>query len=80
MKYVELLRTRPIAIETTKANEQHYEVGTDVLVEMLGPKMKYSACLYPTGKESLEEAEVAMLESYVGKARLEDGQRVLDLG
>lgn len=26
MKYIKLLHTRPMAIETDKANEQHYEV------------------------------------------------------
>lgn len=39
-----------------------------------------SCCLYPTGKETLEEAEVLMLEDYCRKAKLEDGQDVLDLG
>lgn len=55
MQYVQLLRTRPIAVETGKANEQHYEVGTDVLQAMLGPRMKYSACLYRKGGEVLGE-------------------------
>jgi Mycolic acid cyclopropane synthetase len=36
--------------------------------------------LYPTGKETLEQAEVAMLESYVVKAGLMDGMDLLDLG
>jgi cyclopropane fatty-acyl-phospholipid synthase-like methyltransferase len=80
MSYVAALRTRPIAIHTATANTQHYEVGTSVLAGMLGPRMKYSACLYPTGKESLAQAEVAMLESYVAKADLRDGQEILDLG
>jgi cyclopropane fatty-acyl-phospholipid synthase-like methyltransferase len=80
MRYVNLLRSRPIAIETKKANKQHYEVGTGVLSEMLGPRMKYSACLYPTGKETLEEAEVKMMDLYVARARLGDGMKVLDLG
>jgi cation-transporting P-type ATPase 13A2 len=80
MAYVELLRTRPIAIETAKANEQHYEVDTSVLRGMLGPRMKYSCCLYSTGKETLGQAEIAMLESYVSKAEIKDGMRILDLG
>lgn len=80
MKYVKLLRERPIAIETTKANEQHYEVGTGVLKACLGPRMKYSCCLYPGGRETLGEAEVKMLDLYVERARLEDGMSVLDLG
>ena len=80
MRYVELLRSRPIAIETATANEQHYEVGTGVLAACLGPRMKYSCCLYPKGSETLAQAERAMLESYVEKAGLKDGMKILDLG
>lgn len=42
--------------------------------------MKYSCCLYPTGTETLDEAEELMLESYCVKAKLEDGMDMLDLG
>ena len=80
MRYVEQLRSRPIAIETTTANEQHYEVGTEVLKAYLGPFMKYSSCLYPTGAETLEEAEVAMLGLVADRAEIRDGMKVLDLG
>ncbi|KAI1331942.1 methyltransferase [Xylariaceae sp. FL0255] len=80
MTYIDLLRTRPIAIETDTANTQHYEVGTGVLVEMLGPRMKYSSCLYPKGGETLAQAEVAMLQTYIEKAGLKDGMDILDLG
>ena len=80
MEYIKLLRTRPMAIETGTANVQHYEVGTGVLQACLGPRMKYSCCLYPTGKETLGQAEIAMLETYVEKAELKDGMRILDLG
>jgi cation-transporting ATPase 13A2 len=80
MAYVELLRSRPIAIETATANEQHYEVGTGVLAACLGPRMKYSCCLYPQGGETLAQAEIAMLETYVQKAQLKDGMSILDLG
>ena len=80
MSYVEALRSRPIAIETDTANAQHYEVGTGVLKACLGPRMKYSCCLYPRGEETLAQAEVAMLGAYVEKADLRDGQTILDLG
>lgn len=80
MQFVKTLRTRPMAIETATANSQHYEVGTGVLKACLGPRMKYSCCLYPTGKETLGHAEVEMLETYVEKAELTDGMKVLDLG
>lgn len=46
----------------------------------LGPHMKYSSCLFPTGNETLEEAEVLMFEDYCKKAKLQDGMDVLDLG
>lgn len=80
MQYVRLLRTRPMALETATANAQHYEVGTGVLQACLGPRMKYSACLYPTGGETLGQAEVEMLDTYVEKAELKDGLAILDLG
>ena len=80
MDFVKALRARPIAIATATANTQHYEVGTGVLQACLGPRMKYSCCLYPTGKETLGQAEMEMLDSYVDKARLANGQRILDLG
>ncbi|KAL6704556.1 hypothetical protein ACN47E_008066 [Coniothyrium glycines] len=80
MDYVKLLRERPIAVETAAANEQHYEVGTSVLQGMLGARMKYSACLYEKGGETLAQAEIAMLRLYVERAELKDGMSILDLG
>ena len=80
MSYVKNLRTRLIAIETAAANTQHYEVGTGVLQACLGPRMKYSSCLYPAGKETLGQAEVEMLELYTERAQMSNGMRVLDLG
>ncbi|KAK0517915.1 hypothetical protein OC834_002853, partial [Tilletia horrida] len=79
-RFIEALKSSDIAIETDKANEQHYEVDTDFILSTLGPRAKYSCCLYETGKETLAEAENAMLESYCAKANLADGQSVLDLG
>lgn len=80
MEYVKLLRSRPIAIETAAANEQHYEVGTGVLQACLGPRMKYSCCYYFKGSETLGQAEDAMLEKYIERAGLKDGMSILDLG
>lgn len=80
MKYIKALHTQPMAIETAKANEQHYEVGTGVLQACLGPRMKYSCCLYPKGGETLGQAEVEMLKVYVERAGLVDGMSILDLG
>jgi cyclopropane-fatty-acyl-phospholipid synthase len=78
--YVADLRTRPLAEQTAAANAQHYEVPTRFYQLCLGPRLKYSGCLYPTGRESLAEAEEAMLALYAERARLADGQRILELG
>lgn len=56
------------------------QVSTEFILSTLGPYGKYSSCLYPTGKESLAEAEKLMLESYCIKAQLRDGLDILDLG
>ncbi|KAK1760724.1 S-adenosyl-L-methionine-dependent methyltransferase [Echria macrotheca] len=80
MRFLDDIRTMDIAIKEDAANEQHYEVSPGVLAAALGPRMKYSSCLFPTGKETIAEAEDAMLESYVEKGEFRDGMRVLDLG
>jgi cyclopropane-fatty-acyl-phospholipid synthase len=79
-KLVRELRASPIAIETASANQQHYEVPAAFFHKHLGPCLKYSSCLYPSGNETLAEAEIAMLELSAARAGLADGQRILDLG
>ncbi|KAG2016222.1 SAM-dependent methyltransferase [Coprinopsis cinerea AmutBmut pab1-1] len=81
MKWLAAARARnAIAEVPEKANEQHYEVATAFILSTLGPRAKYSCCLYPTGRETLEQAEILMLESYCEKAHLRDGLDILDLG
>jgi cyclopropane-fatty-acyl-phospholipid synthase len=74
------LRESPIAIETAAANAQHYEVPTAFFQHCLGKRLKYSSAYYPTGNESLDEAEEAMLALTCERAALADGQRILELG
>lgn len=74
------LRNSPLAIETEAANRQHYEVPTAFFQLCLGKRLKYSSCYYPTGKETLDQAEEAMLAIYGERAGLADGQRILELG
>lgn len=74
------LREAPIAKETDAANAQHYEVPAAFFHKHLGPRLKYSCAWYPTGRETLAEAELAMFELYAERAGLADGQRILDLG
>ncbi|MCF7689122.1 MAG: cyclopropane-fatty-acyl-phospholipid synthase family protein [Cephaloticoccus sp.] len=78
--YVADLKTRALAEQTQAANEQHYEVATPFYQFCLGPRLKYSGCLYPTGRETLAEAEEHMLALYAERAQLADGQHILELG
>ncbi len=80
MRYVEQLRLSPIAIRTDAANRQHYEVPAEFFQHVLGPRLKYSCAWWPDGVATLEAAEEAMLALTVERARLSDGQRVLELG
>jgi cyclopropane-fatty-acyl-phospholipid synthase len=77
---VRRLDEQPIAVATADANAQHYEVPADFYALCLGPRRKYSCAWWPEGVTTLAEAEDAMLELYAERARLHDGQRVLDLG
>ncbi|MDE2238905.1 MAG: class I SAM-dependent methyltransferase [Rhodospirillales bacterium] len=70
----------PIALHTEDANRQHYELPPEFFGLILGPRRKYSCCLYPTGQESLAEAELHALEETVAHADLADGQDILELG
>jgi cyclopropane-fatty-acyl-phospholipid synthase len=74
------LRSSPLAIETDAANRQHYEVPARFFELSLGKRLKYSSCYYPTGSETLDQAEEAMLALYGERAELADGMRILELG
>jgi cyclopropane-fatty-acyl-phospholipid synthase len=78
--YVHDLKRRPIAENTDEANREHYEVPTAFFLRCLGKRLKYSGCYYPSGTESLDQAEEAMLALYVERGRIADGQDILELG
>ena len=77
---IEGLRRSPLAIHTDAANRQHYELPPAFFARCLGPRLKYSGCFYPTGNETLAQAEEAMLALYEERAQLGDGQDILELG
>ncbi len=70
----------PIALHTEDANAQHYEVPPRFFELVLGKRLKYSSALFPTGGETLDEAEEAMLALTCERAELRDGQDILELG
>ncbi|WP_281782064.1 SAM-dependent methyltransferase [Lysobacter auxotrophicus] len=75
-----MLRHSPVAVHADAANRQHYELPPAFFQACLGARLKYSCCYYPTGRETLDEAEEAMLELYAERARLADGLDILELG
>jgi cyclopropane-fatty-acyl-phospholipid synthase len=72
--------TGAIAIGTEAANEQHYEVTPSLYELVLGPRLKYSSCLFETSGSTLAQAEDAMLELTCQRAGVVDGERILELG
>ena len=74
------LRESAVALHVDAANRQHYELPPGFFQACLGPRLKYSGCWYPTGNETLAEAEEAMLALYGERAQLADGQDILELG
>jgi cyclopropane-fatty-acyl-phospholipid synthase len=78
--FIGKLRASPLAIETGKANEQHYEVPPAFFEMVLGKRLKYSSCLYPEGCAGLDEAEEYMLRLTCERAQIKDGMDILELG
>jgi cyclopropane-fatty-acyl-phospholipid synthase len=76
---LEEFRKSPVAIETDKANDQHYMVPPAFFLLSLGPHLKYSCCHWDKAT-NLEEAEEEMLELTVKRAGIVDGDKVLELG
>ncbi|MCP9486830.1 MAG: cyclopropane-fatty-acyl-phospholipid synthase family protein [Gaiellaceae bacterium MAG52_C11] len=79
-EFVERLRAAPIAEQVERPNEQHYELPAAFFELVLGPRLKYSSCLWEPGLDTLAAAEERMLELTCERAQIEDGMSVLDLG
>ncbi|GLK84089.1 SAM-dependent methyltransferase [Ancylobacter defluvii] len=79
-RFAEGMASRPIAEHPQRANDQHYELPPEFFALTLGPRRKYSCCLFDRGAGTLEAAEVRALEETVAHAALADGQRILELG
>ncbi|HEY1315554.1 MAG TPA: class I SAM-dependent methyltransferase [Steroidobacteraceae bacterium] len=79
-KLIARLRQSPIAVNTADANLQHYELPCAFFERVLGRHLKYSSGYYRNAADSLDEAEANMLELTAERARLTDGERILELG
>ena len=63
-----------------KVIQHHYDVSNRFYELVLGPSMTYTCALYPTGNETLEEAQHAKYDLVARKLDLQPGQRLLDVG
>ena len=78
-RFAREMASRPIAELPQEANRQHYEVPAAFFRACLGPRLKYSSCLYAPG-DTLAQAEDRALAETCAHAALADGQRILELG
>ncbi|WP_295388812.1 cyclopropane-fatty-acyl-phospholipid synthase family protein [uncultured Thiodictyon sp.] len=78
--FVAMMDAAPIAEVPELANAQHYELPPEFFVAVLGPRRKYSSCLWSPGVETLAEAEDESLQVTAHRAGIADGMEVLELG
>lgn len=78
--FVGALCARPIAVETSKANDQHYELPPSFFNLVLGKYNKYSSCYWGDGATTLDEAEASSLKITCDRAELSDDMDILELG
>lgn len=70
----------PLALAVGERNRKHYGLPAAFFREILGPRIKFSCCLFPEGVDDLDRAEEAMLAETCSRAGIEDGMSILDLG
>lgn len=63
-----------------RAIKHHYDVGNEFYGLWLDRHRAYSCAYFPTGTESLDEAQEAKFELICRKLRLKPGERLLDIG
>eukprot|EP00268_Persea_americana_P004836 TRINITY_DN1156_c3_g1_i4.p1 TRINITY_DN1156_c3_g1~~TRINITY_DN1156_c3_g1_i4.p1 ORF type:complete len:360 (+),score=68.93 TRINITY_DN1156_c3_g1_i4:267-1346(+) len=80
LNLVHSLRQMGIATESAELDSQLYEVPISFLKLIHGKKLKQSCCYFRDESTTLDEAEIAMLDLYCERARIKEGQSVLDLG
>ena len=79
-EWISRLESGSLAVETEKANSQHYELPATYFQSVLGIHVKYSSGLWPDVQTSLNESEANMLQLTCERAELINGQKILELG
>jgi cyclopropane-fatty-acyl-phospholipid synthase len=68
---------RPAGIAAIR---HHYDVGNSFYELWLDEQMQYSCAYFRTGRESIDDAQSDKLEHICRKLRLQEGERLLDIG
>ncbi len=79
-RFIASMTSSPLAINTSDANSQHYEVPTAFYDQVLGVHKKYSCCIFGDHINNLSTAEEQTLELSCERAELKDGMDILELG
>lgn len=79
-QFVAEMAESPIALQTRKANAQHYELPPAFFETVLGRQLKYSSGYWSGDTASLDAAEEEMLARTAERADLYDGASILELG
>jgi cyclopropane-fatty-acyl-phospholipid synthase len=78
--FAKAMQDGPVALYTGDANTQHYELPERFFSLFLGPRRKYSCCLFPDARTTLADAEELALAQTADHAGVVDGQTILELG
>ena len=79
-EFIETMKRSPIFLSEKEANEQHYEVPTAFFQKIMGERMKYSCCFWNPDETDLSRAEEESLKLTCERAKIQDGERILELG
>lgn len=76
-----MLRGRPHSKTRDRgAIQHHYDLSNRFYGLWLDRRMVYSCAYFPTGQETLDQAQEAKLQHICRKLRLQPGERLLDVG
>jgi len=79
-EFLKFIQNEPVAQDAEAANEQHYELPPEFFSTVLGKHLKYSCAIWEGDCPNLDEAEIQSLKQVAERAKLKNGQRILELG
>ena len=80
MNFIADLQQSKIAYKQKDANKQHYEIDSRFYHHVLGKYKTYSCCYWTDEASNLDTAEESMLKLIWQRAKIADGQGILELG